>query len=99
MPQEEEEPSEGQLAALHKRAFVLKGASYCDFAIWTLFSRKNLKLQKFRLYVPLGGGSYLMKDFQAKLSTMEHILACVSHSSHNAGHSIIVSTTTVREDH
>ena len=52
VPQEEEEPSEGQLAALHKRVFVLKGSPYCDFAIWTPFSRKNLKLQKFRMYRP-----------------------------------------------
>lgn len=62
LPLEEEEPSEAQLAALHKRAFVLKGTPYCDFAIWTPFSRKNLKLQKFRMYVPLGDGSYLMKE-------------------------------------
>ena len=62
LPLEEEEPSEAQLAALHKRVFILKGTPYCDFAIWTPFSRKNLKLQKFRMYVPLGDGSYLMKE-------------------------------------
>eukprot|EP00435_Cladocopium_sp_Y103_P045789 s1013_g13.t1 len=28
VPQEEEEPSEGQLAALHKRVFILKGPLY-----------------------------------------------------------------------
>ena len=62
VPQEEEEPSEAQLAALNKRVAVLKGAPYCDFAIWTPFSRKNLKLQKFRMYVPLGDGSFLMRE-------------------------------------
>ena len=62
VPQEEEEPSEAQLAALHKRVFILKGTPYCDFAIWTPFSRRNLKLRKFSFYVPLGDGSYLMKE-------------------------------------
>ena len=49
VPREEEEPSEGQLAALHTRVFILKGSPYCDFAIWTPFSRKNLRLQKLRI--------------------------------------------------
>ena len=62
VPQDEEEPSEAQLAALHKRVFILKGTPYCDFAIWTPFSRRNLKLRKFSLYVPLGDGSYLVKE-------------------------------------
>ena len=46
-PAEEEEPSEAQLAALHRRTWVLKRAPYTDFAIWTPFGRKCLKAQKF----------------------------------------------------
>ena len=59
VPRGEEEPSESQLAALHKRVPTLKGAPYVDFAIWTPCSRKNLKLQKFRMYIPLGDGLFL----------------------------------------
>ena len=36
-PSEEEEPSEAQLAALHKKVFLLKGPPYADLAIFTPF--------------------------------------------------------------
>eukprot|EP00435_Cladocopium_sp_Y103_P039450 s818_g10.t1 len=62
VPQEEEELSEAQLAALHKRVFILKGSPYTDFALWTPFSRRNQRQQKFRVYQPLGDGSYLMRE-------------------------------------
>lgn len=38
-PPEEEEPSEGHLAALHKKTVVLRGVPYTDFAIWTPFGQ------------------------------------------------------------
>eukprot|EP00435_Cladocopium_sp_Y103_P017963 s5122_g4.t1 len=62
VPQEEEEPSEGQLAALHKRVFILKGPPYTDFALWTPLARNSQRQQKFRVYRPLGDGSYLMQE-------------------------------------
>ena len=61
-PAEEEEPSENQLAALHRRCIWLKGAPYTDFAIWTPFGRKCQKAQKFRVYYPLGDGSCMMRE-------------------------------------
>eukprot|EP00435_Cladocopium_sp_Y103_P047091 s861_g13.t1 len=62
LPPEEEEPSEGQLAALHKKVYELKGPPYVDLAIFTRFGRKCQKTQKFRTYVPLGDGSFMMKE-------------------------------------
>ena len=61
-PVEEEEPSEAQLAALHRKTFILKGPPYADLAIFTPFGRKCLKAQKFRVYHPLGDGSYMMRE-------------------------------------
>lgn len=61
-PAEEEEPSEAQLAALHRKTFVLKGPPYADLAIFTPFGRKCLKAQKFRVYHPLGDGSHMMRE-------------------------------------
>lgn len=60
-PEEEEEATDSQLAALYKRTIELKQAPYCDFSVWTPFGRRALRSQKFRTYVPLGDGSYLVK--------------------------------------
>ena len=61
-PEEEEEATDAQLAALYKRTVILKQAPYCDFSVWTPFGRRALRSQKFRTYVPLGDGSYLVKE-------------------------------------
>eukprot|EP00438_Fugacium_kawagutii_P032453 Skav223757 [mRNA] locus=scaffold3575:530860:532071:- [translate_table: standard] len=61
-PEEEEEPTDFQLAALHKRVVVLDQAPYVDFSVWLPFGRRALKTQKFRTFVPLGDGSYLVKE-------------------------------------
>ena len=61
-PEEEEEATDAKLAALYKRTVVLKQAPYCDFSVWTPFGRRALWSQKFRTYVPLGDGSYLVKE-------------------------------------
>eukprot|EP00435_Cladocopium_sp_Y103_P012240 s3598_g3.t1 len=45
VPSEEEEPSESQLAALHRKVFMLKGVPYADFAIFTPFGRRCQKAQ------------------------------------------------------
>lgn len=61
-PEEAEEPSPSQLAALAKRSITLGQAPYTDFGIWVPFERKMAKTQKFRIYTPLGDGSYLQRD-------------------------------------
>ena len=61
-PEEEEEPTAAQLAGLRKRTVVLKQAPYVDFGVWVPFGRRALKLQKFRVYTPLGDGSFLMRE-------------------------------------
>ena len=60
--EEEEEPLDAQLAALHKKTFIFKGPLYTDLAIFTPFGRKRLKAQKFRVHHPLGDGSYIMRE-------------------------------------
>ena len=61
-PEEEEEPTSAQVAGLHKRVVLLKQAPYVDFGVWVPFGRRALKLQKFRVYTPLGDGSFLMRE-------------------------------------
>ena len=61
-PEEEEEATDAQLAALHKRTVLLGHPPYVDFSVWTPFGRRSLRSQKFRTYVPLGDGSYIIKE-------------------------------------
>eukprot|EP00435_Cladocopium_sp_Y103_P053882 s804_g17.t1 len=61
-PDESEEPTAAQLAALHKKVYVENRAPYCDFSVWVPFERRMSRLQKCRTFTPLGDGSYLQKD-------------------------------------
>ena len=61
-PDEAEEPTASQLAALHQKVYVENRAPYCDFSVWTPFERRMSRIQKCRTFIPLGDGSYLQKD-------------------------------------
>eukprot|EP00435_Cladocopium_sp_Y103_P072900 s399_g41.t1 len=61
-PDETEEPTSSQLAALAKRTLSNRQAPYVDFAIWVPFGRRMAKLQKAKVYTPLGDGTYLFQD-------------------------------------
>eukprot|EP00435_Cladocopium_sp_Y103_P073812 s637_g45.t1 len=61
-PDESEEPTANQLAALHKRVFIENRAPYTDFSVWTPYERRMSRLQKCRVFAPLGDGTYLQKD-------------------------------------
>ena len=74
-PEEEEEPSDAQLSALNRRTVVFKQAPYVDFSVWTPYSRRSLRSQKFRTYVPLGDGSYLMKELPGP-QNLQQWLSC-----------------------
>ena len=74
-PEEEEEPSDGQLSALNRRTWILGQAPYVDFSVWTPYARRALRTQKFRTYVPLGDGSYLMKELPGP-QNLQQWLAC-----------------------
>lgn len=67
-PEESEEPTGAQLAALHKRVYINMKAPYTDFAIWTPFGQRMSKVHKARIYTPLGDGSYLYKDLPGPAS-------------------------------
>lgn len=60
-PEEEEEPTAAQLAALRKK-IQAGGAPYTDFGVWQPYERRATKNQKFRTFVPLGDGSFLQKE-------------------------------------
>lgn len=61
LPEECEEPSAAQLAALNK---MVKGGQppYVDFAVWLPFGRRSEKSHKFRVYVPLGNGEIQVRE-------------------------------------
>ncbi|CAL1127083.1 unnamed protein product [Cladocopium goreaui] len=61
-PLEEEEPNEAQLSALHRRVHVLRQPPYADFGVWLPFARRTQKAQKFRAYMPVGDGTYVVKE-------------------------------------
>ena len=61
-PQEEEEASDFQLAALYRRVYELDQAPYTDFGVWLPFSRRSMRATKFRAFHPLGDGSYVVKE-------------------------------------
>eukprot|EP00435_Cladocopium_sp_Y103_P072845 s106_g41.t1 len=61
-PDESEEPTPSQLAALHKKVYVENRPPYCDFSVWVPFERRMSRVQKCRTFIPLGDGSYLQKD-------------------------------------
>lgn len=67
-PDEAEEPSPNQLAALFKRVFINDHPPYCDFGVWLPFERKMSKTHRFRVYTPLGDGSFLQKDLPGPAS-------------------------------
>ena len=61
-PEEEEEPTDAQMGALHKRVMEQGHAPYVDFGVWGPYGRRMLKAQKYRTHVPLGDGSFLLKE-------------------------------------
>ena len=61
LPEECEEPSAAQLAALNKR--VQSGQPpYVDFAVWLPYGRRSERSHKFRVYVPLGNGEIQVRE-------------------------------------
>ena len=62
MPDDVEEPTPNQLAALNKRVVKLLAAPYVDFAVWSPFERRAAKTHRFRVFTPLGNGQFLQRD-------------------------------------
>lgn len=61
-PMEEEEPNEAQLSAMNRRVNGLKQPPYADFGVWLPFARRTQKAQKFRAFLPVGDGSYVVRE-------------------------------------
>ena len=84
-PHEEEEPTDAQLAALHHRVRVQNQPPYVDFSVWLPFGRRVLKNQKFRAFLPIGDGSFVMKDLPGPQNLQQWLVswrvfkvACIS---------------------
>eukprot|EP00913_Durusdinium_trenchii_P006511 g6118.t1 len=84
-PQEEEEPTDAQLAALHHRVNVQNQPPYVDFSVWLPFGRRVLKNQKFRAFMPVGDGSFVMKELPGPQNLQQWLVswrvfkaACIS---------------------
>ena len=84
-PQEEEEPTDAQLAALHHRVKVQNQPPYVDFSVWLPFGRRVLKNQKFRAFMPVGDGSFVMKELPGPQNLQQWLVswrvfkaACIS---------------------
>ena len=75
-PAEEEEPTEAQLAGLHKCVMVSKQAPYVDFGVWLPFGRRALKAQKFRVYMLMGDGTYFMPELPTMDGLVEGLWFC-----------------------
>ena len=84
-PQEEEEPTDAQMAALHHRVRVQKQPPYVDFSIWLPFGRRVLKNQKFRAFMPVGDGSFVVRELPGPQNLQQWLVswrvfkvACIS---------------------
>ena len=84
-PHEEEEPTDAQLAALHHRVRVQNQPPYVDFSVWLPFGRRGLKNQKFRAFLPIGDGSFVMKELPGPQNLQQWLVswrvfkvACIS---------------------
>ena len=61
-PEEEAEPSGDQRAALDTRVRIHGEAPYCDFAVFTPFSRKAARSHTFTAHLPQPDGTWLAKE-------------------------------------
>ena len=61
-PDDSEEPTGAQLAALSKKVFTENLPPYTDFSVWVPFERRMSKVQRCRTFLPLGDGSFLQRD-------------------------------------
>ena len=69
-PDDSEEPTGAQLAALFKKVYTENLPPYTDFAVWVPFERRMSKVQRYRVVTPLGDGSYLQRDLPGPPSFM-----------------------------
>ena len=74
-PPEEEEPSEAQLSAVNKRVHHLSQAPYCDFGVFQPFGRKTMRTLKFRTYLPVGDGSYVLRELPGPQNFQQWLLS------------------------
>ena len=61
-PDEDEEPTDLQMGALHRRVVELDQAPFVDFSVWQPYGRRALKAAKFRAFFPVGDGSYAVRE-------------------------------------
>ena len=61
MPEDLEDPTLEQLAAMVKKVKILRQPPYADFAIWLPYAKKHLKTQKYKSFVMMQDGSFITR--------------------------------------
>eukprot|EP00434_Breviolum_minutum_P035944 symbB.v1.2.031832.t1/scaffold3739.1/size51156/3 len=61
MPEDLEDPTLEQVAAMVKKVKILKQPPYADFAIWLPYAKKHLKTQKYKSFVMMQDGSFITR--------------------------------------
>lgn len=100
-PQDEEEATDAQLAALYQRVYAQKLAPYVDFAAWLPFGRRVQKNQKFRAFLPIGDGSFVMKELPGPQNLQQWTVCwrVFKNSMHFVGHCNLSFIAVAREGH
>ena len=70
-PDETEEPTASQLAALSKKVFAESRAPYCDFSVWTPSERRMSRSRNVEC-IPLLGMAATFKKISLGLVLMQH---------------------------
>ena len=58
MPEDLEDPTLEQLAAMIRKVKVMRQPPYVDFAIWLPYAKKHLKSQKYKSFVMMQDGTF-----------------------------------------
>lgn len=61
-PSQDEEEATDVQSALRHRVYDLKQTPYVDFGVWLPFGRRVQKNQKFRAFMLVGDGPFVMKE-------------------------------------
>jgi hypothetical protein len=87
-PDETEEPTANQLAALHKRVFIENRPPYCDFSVWVPLERRMSRIQKVQGIHPFRGRNVSAEGLAGSRHTfsLEGIVACLSHGLPDVEH-------------
>ena len=65
------------MSALHRGVNVLKQQPYADFGVRLPFARRTQKAQKFRAFMPVGDGTYMVKEMPGPQNMIQWVYKVV----------------------